>query len=190
MSITQDQINSLASRSNLIAFPLEEGSDRRTRCFLTRDLDDSAVYFQALISLPTGANGPVQAYCGSYGVRNLDDDGSKEYPDIEQAIADIDKRFKKLDEKYGQTAFIVHAHHRIGVREYQATNYEAEVIQLALQSFGHLIRSMADFAKMKRMSFGEFAALIEAHYDESNARTKETIQVLRAVHNRHTAGVL
>lgn len=72
---------------------------------------------------------------------------------------------------------IVTCGRQVGVRSYKATEYQGEVIKLAVSSFGHLIKSVA----LRRMSFREFADVIRKHYDPDTPRIRETLDVLDAV---------
>lgn len=80
---------------------------------------------------------------------------------------------------------IVAQGHSIGVKQYRGTDGEAELVLLALQCFGFLIKHAGPFMSLKRFSFAEFAEIIEKNYAVANPRTIETIRVLREVHARN-----
>lgn len=80
---------------------------------------------------------------------------------------------------------IVSQAHTIGVTEYQGTNEEGQVVLLAVQDYGHLVRASGPFMQFKRVSFEQFSDMIESNYDVLDARTNETVQVLRRVHQRN-----
>lgn len=77
---------------------------------------------------------------------------------------------------------IVSQAHTIGVAEYQGTNEEGQIVRLAVQDFGHLVRASGPFMQFKRVSFEQFSDMIESNYDVLEARTGETVEVLRRVH--------
>lgn len=73
----------------------------------------------------------------------------------------------------------------IGVDAFMATPYEAEVVLMAAQNFGFLLKDGTPQAK--RYSFSAFADTIEAHYDLDNLENAETVRVLRRLASRdHT----
>lgn len=80
---------------------------------------------------------------------------------------------------------IVSQAHTIGVAEYQGTNEEGQIVRLAVQDFGHLVRASGPFMPFKRVSFEQFSDMIESNYDVLEARTGETVEVLRRVHQRN-----
>lgn len=80
---------------------------------------------------------------------------------------------------------IVSQAYTIGVKEFLGTDEEGQVVRLAVQDFGHLVRASGPFLKFKRVSFGQFSDMIEANYDIRQARTGETVKVLRQVHQRN-----
>lgn len=80
---------------------------------------------------------------------------------------------------------IVSQAHTIGVTEYQDTNEEGEVVLLAVQDFGHLVRASGPFMQFKRVSFEQFSDMIESNYDIRQPRTGETVEVLRQVYRRN-----
>ncbi|HEX7646834.1 MAG TPA: hypothetical protein VF450_05445 [Noviherbaspirillum sp.] len=79
---------------------------------------------------------------------------------------------------------IVSQGHTIGVKEYHATDQEAEIVLLALQCFGHLIKNSGPFMALKRLTFSDLADRITAAYSLADARTAEVVRVLRTV-NAH-----
>ena len=80
---------------------------------------------------------------------------------------------------------IVSQAHTIGIKEFLGTDEEGQVVRLAVQDFGHLVRASGPFLKFKRVSFEQFSDMIEANYDIRQARTGETVKVLRQVHQRN-----
>ncbi len=80
---------------------------------------------------------------------------------------------------------IVSQAYTIGVKEFLGTDEEGQVVRLAVQDFGHLVRASGPFLKFKRVSFEQFSDMIEANYDIRQARTGETVKVLRQVHQRN-----
>ena len=80
---------------------------------------------------------------------------------------------------------IVSQAYTIGVKEFLGTDEEGQVVRLAVQDFGHLVRASGPFLKFKRVSFEQFSDMIEANYDIRQARTGETVEVLRKVHQRN-----
>ena len=80
---------------------------------------------------------------------------------------------------------IVSQAHTIGVKEFLGTDEEGQVVRLAVQDFGHLVRASGPFMQFKRVSFEQFSDMIEANYDIRQARTGETVKVLRQVHQRN-----
>lgn len=84
---------------------------------------------------------------------------------------------QKAEQPSAVKTHIVSSGMQIGVSEYLGTQYQGEVVLLALQTFGHLIRSVA----IRKISFTEFADAIAKEYDGSNPKTGETIKVLREV---------
>lgn len=80
---------------------------------------------------------------------------------------------------------IVSQAHTIGVKEFLGTDEEGQVVLLAVQDFGHLVRASGPFMQFKRVSFEQFSDLIESNYDITQARTGETVKVLRQVHQRN-----
>nr|WP_314621822.1 hypothetical protein [uncultured Noviherbaspirillum sp.] len=80
---------------------------------------------------------------------------------------------------------IVSQGHTIGVAEYLGTDEEGQIVRLAVQDFGHLVRASGPFMQFKQVSFVQFSDLIESNYDLLDARTGEAIRVLRQVHLRN-----
>ena len=80
---------------------------------------------------------------------------------------------------------IVSQAYTIGVKEFLGTDEEGQVVRLAVQDIGHLVRASGPFLKFKRVSFEQFSDMIEANYDIRQARTGETVKVLRQVHQRN-----
>jgi hypothetical protein len=80
---------------------------------------------------------------------------------------------------------IVSQGHTIGVAEYQGTAEEGQIVRLAVQDFGHLVRASGPFMQFKQVSFEHFSDVIESNYDLMDARTAEAIKVLRQVHLRN-----
>jgi hypothetical protein len=80
---------------------------------------------------------------------------------------------------------IVSQAHTIGVKEFLGTDEEGQVVRLAVQDFGHLVRASGPFTQFKRVSFKQFSDMIESNYDIRQARTDETVKVLRRVHQRN-----
>jgi len=80
---------------------------------------------------------------------------------------------------------IVSQAHTIGVKEFLGTDEEGQVVRLAVQDFGHLVRASGPFMQFKRVSFEQFSDMIESNYDIRQARTGETVEVLRKVHQRN-----
>ena len=80
---------------------------------------------------------------------------------------------------------IVSQAHTIGVKEFLGTDEEGQVVRLAVQDFGHLVRASGPFMQFKRVSFEQFSDMIEANYDIKQARTGETVKVLRQMHHRN-----
>jgi hypothetical protein len=80
---------------------------------------------------------------------------------------------------------IVSQGHTIGVAEYLGTDEEGQIVRLAVQDFGHLVRASGPFMQFKQVSFEQFSDLIESNYDLMDARTGEAIKVLRQVQLRN-----
>lgn len=80
---------------------------------------------------------------------------------------------------------IVSQAHTIGVKEFLGTDEEGQVVRLAAQDFGHLVRASGPFMQFKRVSFAQFSDMIESNYDIRQARAGETMKVLRSVHQRN-----
>lgn len=80
---------------------------------------------------------------------------------------------------------IVSQAHTIGVKEFVGTDEEGQIVRLAVQDFGHLVRASGPFMQFKRVSFEQFSDMIESNYDIRQARTVETVEVLRRVHQRN-----
>jgi hypothetical protein len=80
---------------------------------------------------------------------------------------------------------IVSQAHTIGVKDFLGTDEEGQVVRLAVQDFGHLVRASGPFMHFKRVSFEQFSDMIESNYDIRQARTGETVEVLRRVHQRN-----
>ena len=65
---------------------------------------------------------------------------------------------------------------RIQVPSFKVTtHYEAEVVLMAVQNYGHLIRCVP----RREVSFSEFAAEIVKHYDTTTPQTGEVVRVLK-----------
>lgn len=67
---------------------------------------------------------------------------------------------------------------RVGRGPYIATEGQDELVELAIGSFGHLIKSVA----LTRLSFAQFADAIEANYSPAEGRTREVLRTLRTLH--------
>ena len=67
---------------------------------------------------------------------------------------------------------------RIEFPSFKATSNQEETVRMAIKNYGHLIRSV----QPKLITFSEFAAVIERHYDTSTPQTSEVVRVLRQVH--------
>lgn len=74
----------------------------------------------------------------------------------------------------------------IGCDSYMGSDKEAEILVLALQSYGFLLQASNFDAKTQRYSFEQFADLIEANYDTENPRNAEIVDTLRALHQRNS----
>lgn len=71
---------------------------------------------------------------------------------------------------------------QLGVCEFRGTQYHSEIVLLAMQAYGHLIRSVS----LTRYSFKEFADTIANAYDQENPQNKEVVRVLEEVHLLNT----
>jgi hypothetical protein len=80
---------------------------------------------------------------------------------------------------------IVAQGHSVAVSQYRGTDAEAEIDRSAVQAFSHLIKASGAFMAVKRFTFGQFAELIERHY-EGDPRTARTVAVLRSVDLRNS----
>lgn len=78
----------------------------------------------------------------------------------------------------GHKASIVTAGMQVGVTAYQGSTHHGEMVLLALQNFGHLIRSVA----LRNITFSGFADVIEMNYDLAEPKTAATVKALREVH--------
>lgn len=73
---------------------------------------------------------------------------------------------------------IVTATRDIQIQKFNASDDQAQVVELAIASFGHLIKSQPPAA----YSFPDFAALIEKHYNVTeNARNRAMVSTLKEV---------
>lgn len=72
-----------------------------------------------------------------------------------------------------------------GIKEFLGTDEEGQIVRLAVQDFGHLVRASGPFLQFKRVSFAQFSDMIESNFDIRQARTGETVKVLRQVHQRN-----
>ncbi|MEC4720446.1 hypothetical protein RY831_14885 [Noviherbaspirillum sp. CPCC 100848] len=80
---------------------------------------------------------------------------------------------------------IVAQGHTVAVSQYRGTNEEAQIVRNAVQSFCHLIKASGAFMAVKRFTFGQFAELIEGHY-QGGPRIARTVAVLRSVDLRNS----
>ncbi len=67
---------------------------------------------------------------------------------------------------------------RIVMAGIKGTAYELEILELAIRSYGQVLRSVAE----RHYSLAEFAAKIEAVYDVKTPQTGEVVRVLRLLH--------
>lgn len=74
--------------------------------------------------------------------------------------------------------------HRISALDFKATPYEGEVTKLAIEAYGFVLKQHP-FGQSAHYTFGEFADLIEKHYDTAEPRNAEVVAVLRSVHQRN-----
>lgn len=75
--------------------------------------------------------------------------------------------------------------HTIGVKQYQASENEASIILLALQSYGFVLKKPSQFMQLKTFSFSDFADQIASVYDTEEPRTAAILETLRTVHARN-----
>jgi hypothetical protein len=71
----------------------------------------------------------------------------------------------------------------IGVDAYSGTKEEAEILLMALSSFGFLLKG-PDFY-VHRCTFGAFADAIESNYSLENTKTSQSVNTLRSLHERN-----
>ena len=64
---------------------------------------------------------------------------------------------------------------RIAVPGFKASRYQGEIALMAVQNYGHLIRSV----QRKVHTFGEFAHTISEHYDLRTPQNAEVVRVLK-----------
>lgn len=74
----------------------------------------------------------------------------------------------------------------LGCDSYQGTNEESELLLLALQNYGFLLKASNPDLKVYRYSFGQFADLIEVNYDRETLQTDEIVKALRKLHERNS----
>ena len=69
------------------------------------------------------------------------------------------------------------SNHRVGCRPYKGSHLQYQLVMLACANYGHLIRTVDSTER----SFGEFADIIERHYDTTTPQNREVVKVLREV---------
>lgn len=74
--------------------------------------------------------------------------------------------------------------HRISVVAFQATQYEGEIANYAIESYGYVLKQHP-FGQSAHYTFSEFADLIEKHYDTAEPRNAEVVAILRSIHQRN-----
>lgn len=74
--------------------------------------------------------------------------------------------------------------HRIRVAPINATSAEIEIMELAIQSYGFLLKGHP-FATATRYSFEEFASRISEAYDLTTPRNAEIVRVLKSIEQRN-----
>lgn len=72
----------------------------------------------------------------------------------------------------------------LACRSFKGTGYQAEIVQLALTAYGHVLRDNS--CVQTAVSFGEMADRIAAVYDTgSNPQSAAVVSVLRELHDTH-----
>lgn len=69
----------------------------------------------------------------------------------------------------------------VGVDTFYGTDEEAKTVELAMLSYGHLLKVNT---AVTRFSFAQFADVIEMHYSIDEPRTAQVVATLRALHER------
>lgn len=69
----------------------------------------------------------------------------------------------------------------LSVKSFKATSHEASLVELAINSYGHLLTSQPP----ETYTFAAFADIIAKHYDvENNLQNRSVVNALKTVHTK------